>query len=142
MALFTAKAQRGWILENELSKIVIGTAIEVHRTLGGPGLLESIYESALCHELTLHGLKYEKQLAVPVKYKNTIIKEPLFIDILVENKLVIEVKATDQDNPVYQAQLLTYLRLCNLNLGLLINFGKKQVRNGILRVVNNLHEDL
>ncbi len=125
-------------MENEISYKVIGAAIEVHRTLGGPGLLESIYECSLCHELSLMGLKIQRQLLVPVKYKNTVVRDPLCIDILVENKVVVEVKATEKENPIYEVQLLTYLRLTKTKLGLLINFGQDSVKNGITRVVNGL----
>jgi GxxExxY protein len=125
-------------MEAELTRKIIGAAIEVHRTLGGPGLLESIYEEALCHELSVLGLQYQRQLAIPVKYKNIVIKDPLFLDILVENSIILEIKATDLDHSVYQAQLLTYLRLTGMKLGLLLNFGKKQLKDGVCRVVNGL----
>ena len=125
-------------MENEISHKIIGAAIEVHRTLGGPGLLESIYESSLCHELTQRGLQIKKQLLVPVTYKNTIVKDPLCLDILVENKVIIEVKATEKEHAIHQAQLLTYLRLTDMKLGLLINFGQKCVKDGVHRVVNGL----
>lgn len=125
-------------MENELSYKIIGAAIEVHQILGGPGLLESIYESALCHELTLRGLKIQRQIPVDVIYKGMKIKDPLYIDILVEDKVIIEVKATEKDNPIFQTQLLTYLRLKDIKLGLLINFGKDQVKDGICRIVNGL----
>ncbi len=114
-----AKAQR---MENEISYKIIGAAVEVHRTLGGPGLLDSIYESSLCYELQLRGLKFKQQLIVPVKYKNTIVRDPLCLDILVD----------------HQAQLLTYLRLTGLKLGLLINFGQGCIKQGVCRVVNCL----
>lgn len=123
-------------MERELSGKIIGAAIEVQRTLGGPGLLESVYEEALCHELLLKGLSVQRQLNVPVIYKGMSIKEPLYLDILVENKVIIEVKAVEKDNPLFEVQLLTYLRLTNLKLGLLINFGKTYVKNGIIRVIN------
>ena len=125
-------------MENELTKKIIGAAIETHRTLGGPGLLESIYEEALCHELSLLGLNFQRQLIVPVKYKNIVIRDPLFLDVLVESKIILEVKATELDHSIYQAQLLTYLRLTGLKLGLLLNFGKKQLKDGVCRVVNGL----
>ena len=86
-------------MENELSNKIIGAAIEVHRALGGPGLLESIYEAALCHELMLQGIKYKRQLAVPVVYKGITIRDPLFIDILVEGEVVVEVKAVEKNPP-------------------------------------------
>ena len=125
-------------MENELSYKIIGAAIEVQRTLGGPGLLEGIYESCLCQELILRGLKVQRQIPVPVTYKGEIIRAPLLIDILVEEKIIIEVKATEIDNPLYKAQLLTYLRLTGLKLGILINFGKESIKEGISRVVNGL----
>jgi len=124
--------------EDELSKKIIGACIEVHKILGGPGLLESIYESALCHELTLQGLNIKRQWPVEVKYKGISIKDPLYIDILVENKVVIEIKATENHNPIYETQVLTYLRLTGLKLGLLINFGNPYVKDGISRIVNGL----
>ena len=125
-------------MENEISHKIIGAAIEVHKTLGGPGLLESIYESSLCHELVLRGLQVQKQLIIPVKYKNMIVRDPLCLDILVENKVIVEVKATEKDHAIHQTQLLTYLRLTGLKLGLLINFGQKCVKEGVTRVVNGL----
>lgn len=124
--------------EDELSYEIIGAAIEVHRTLGGPGLLEGIYESSLCHELMLRGLQIQKQLIVPVKYKNTIVRDPLCLDLLVENKVIIEAKATERDHDIHKTQLLTYLRLTRIKLGLLINFGQPCVKDGIHRVVNGL----
>lgn len=126
------------ILENEISYKIIGAAIEAHRTLGGPGLLESIYESALCHELTLMGLTIERQKLIPVIYKGVMIREAYILDILVENKVIIEVKATEKELGIHKAQLLTYLRLTNMKLGLLINFGRDSVKEGICRVVNGL----
>jgi GxxExxY protein len=125
-------------MENEISYKVIGAAIEVHRTLGGPGLLESIYESALCQELTLNGLRIERQKSIPVVYKGITIREPYNLDILVENKVIIEVKALEKELDIHKAQLLTYLRLLNIKLGLLINFGRSSVKEGICRVVNGL----
>ncbi|MEC7839425.1 MAG: GxxExxY protein [Chlamydiota bacterium] len=122
--------------EDEVSYKVIGAAIEVHKTLGGPGLLEGIYESSLCHELVLRGLKIERQVRVPVTYKGEVVREPLVIDILVEDKIVIEVKATEKNSPIHEVQLLTYLRLTRKKLGLLINFGCNSVKEGISRVVN------
>jgi GxxExxY protein len=88
--------------EDELSHQIIGASIEVHRTLGGPGLLESIYESALCHELILRGLRIQRQRPVQVIYKGITIREPLFIDILVEDKVLVEVKATEKNHPIYE----------------------------------------
>lgn len=128
-----AKTQRpkGAKMENELSHKIIGAAIEVHKTLGGPGLLESIYEAALCHELTFHGLRYQRQKPVQVVYKGIIIRDPLYVDILVEGKVIVEIKATEKNHPVYETQVLTYLRLTEIKLGLLINFGHSHVKDGI-----------
>jgi len=123
-------------LNNSLSYKIIGAAIEVHRTLGGPGLLESIYESALCHELSLQQLHIQTQVPVDVNYKGVKIRDPLFLDILVEDKIIVEVKATEKDNPIHQVQLLTYLRLTGLRLGLVINFGSRHLKEGINRVIN------
>lgn len=137
--IFETQRHRGAkIIENELSHKIIRAAIEVHRVLGGPGLLESIYESALCHELTLRGLQIQTQLLVPVKYKNAVVTDPLCLDILLENKVIIEIKATEKEHVIHQVQLLTYLRLTGIKLGLLINFGQKCVKDGICRVVNGL----
>jgi GxxExxY protein len=123
-------------MENEISRKVIGAAIEVHKVLGGPGLLESIYEDALMYELTSVGLRCQKQVAVPVRYKDIVVRDPLFLDILVEDRVILEVKATEQDHSIFRTQLLTYLRLTNLYLGLLLNFGKMHMKDGISRVVN------
>ena len=122
--------------ENEISKEVLDAAIMVHRTLGGPGLLESVYQDALVYELKLRGLRVEKEVCVPVKYKDAIVGDPLRIDILVEGRVVVECKATEKDNPIYAVQTLTYLRLLGLHLGLLINFGKETLVAGYHRVVN------
>lgn len=122
--------------ENDISQIVLDAAITVHRTLGGPGLLESVYQDALVHELKLRGLHVDKEMYVPVRYKGVEVGDPLRIDILVEGKVVIECKATDKDNPIFAVQTLTYLRLLNLHLGLLLNFGKETLVAGFRRVVN------
>ena len=122
--------------ENEISKIVLDAAILVHRTLGGPGLLESVYQDALVYELKTRGLKVEKEVLVPVRYKDVEVGDPLRIDILVEGCVVVECKATEKDNPIYAVQTLTYLRLLGLHLGLLINFGKETLIAGYRRVVN------
>ena len=125
-------------MEDELSHQIIGASIEVHRTLGGPGLLESIYEAALCHELTLRGLRIERQKPVQVVYKGVVIRDPLFIDILVEDKVLVEIKATEKHHPIYETQVLTYLRLTGLKLGLLVNFGSPFVKDGISRIINGV----
>ena len=137
-ANWNARTQRRKKVEDEISYSVIGTAIEVHRVLGGPGLLEAVYESCLCHELVLRGLQAQRQLAVPVNYKGSAVRDPLYIDILVENKVIVEIKATEKEHPIHQVQLLTYLRLTGMKLGLLINFGQESVKRGLSRVVNGL----
>lgn len=125
-------------VEDELSHQIIGASIEVHRTLGGPGLLESIYEAGLCHELTLRGLRVHRQKPVQVVYKGVIIRDPLFIDVLVEEKVLVEVKATEKNLPIYETQVLTYLRLTGIKLGLLVNFGFPLVKDGISRIINGI----
>lgn len=122
--------------ENEITREIIGAAIEVHRTLGGPGLLESVYEEALSWEMTHRGLLVERQLQVPISYKGNPLTSPLRLDLLVEKKVIVECKATTQYNNIFEAQLLTYLRLLDLRVGLIINFGEKTVKRGIHRVVN------
>ena|SRR3974377_1385609 len=124
--------------ENEISKHIVGCALEAHRTLGGPGLLECVYEEALCWELVQRGLTVERQMVIPILYKGEQLAAPLRLDVLVEKKVVIEVKATSTYNPIFEAQALTYLRLLDLKLALVINFGEKLVRDGIHRVVNGL----
>ncbi|MDT8441561.1 MAG: GxxExxY protein [Desulfuromonadales bacterium] len=126
---------------NDLSGAIKGAAIEVHRELGGPGLLEDIYESALSCELALRGIPTKRQVAVPVLYKGHQVKHPHFIDLLVDNRVVVEVKATEKHSSIFETQLLTYLRLSNLQLGLVINFGERHVRQGIRRVVNGIDFD-
>lgn len=125
-------------MENEISHKIIGAAIEVHTILGGPGLLESVYESCLCHELILRGLHVQRQMIVPVQYKGSIVKDPLYVDVLVDGMVIVEVKSTEKIHPIYEVQLLTYLRLTGKKLGLMINFGQKYVKDSITRVVNGL----
>jgi GxxExxY protein len=124
------------VVETKLSHQIIEAAIEVHQHLGGPGLLETIYESALCHELSLRGLSSQRQMPIPVTYKSAAVREPLYLDILVENKVIIEVKASGKDYPYYHIQLSTYLRLTGFKWGLLINFGKDNLKEGIQHIVN------
>ncbi len=124
--------------ENEISNVVIGAAIEVHKELGGPGLLEHIYEEALCRELILKKLSVDRQKVVPVQYKGTLLGKNLILDVLVNEKVVVEIKATERHNSIYEAQLLTYLRVANKKLGLILNFGEQNVARGVKRVVNKL----
>ena len=124
--------------ENEISKVIVDASIEVHRELGGPGLLESVYEEALVDELTRRGLMVERQLQVPIRYKGKTLATPLRLDLKVNGIALIDNKAVTEWNPIFEAQMLTYLRLTGLKLGLVINFGEKYVKNGIHRVVNGL----
>ena len=124
--------------ENEISKHIVECAIEVHRTLGGPGLLEDVYEEALAWELTQRGLRVERQVITPIVYKGKTLATPLRLDMLVEGLVIVENKATTAYSPIFEAQALTYLRLRNLKLALVINFGEKYVKDGIHRVVNGL----
>jgi GxxExxY protein len=124
--------------ENEISKIIVDTAIEVHRTLGGPGLLESIYQEAEAWELLKCGLQVEREKIIPIVYKGQTLGSPLRLDLLVNQKVIVECKATANYNPIFETQVLTYLRLTGLKLGLVINFGERLVKNGIHRVVNGL----
>jgi GxxExxY protein len=124
--------------ENEISKVVVEAAIEVHRTLGGPGLLESVYEEALAYELELRGLTVERQRVVPVVYKGKRLATQLRVDLIVVGRVVVECKAVSTYNRVFEAQVLTCLRQLDLKLGLVINFGERLVSNGIHRAVNGL----
>ena len=110
----------------------------MHRTLGGPGLLESVYEEALVWELQQRGLEIRRQVSLPIPYKGHMLAPPLRIDLIVAGLVIVECKATSQYNTLFEAQTLTYLRLSGLKLGLVINFGERLVKNGIHRVVNGL----
>ena len=123
--------------ENELSRIVFDCALKVHQSLG-PGLLESAYEECLFYELRKIGLRVEKQKPLPLIYEEVKLDVGYRIDIIVENKLIIEIKSVEALNDVHFAQLLTYLKLTNCKLGLLINFNVSLIKNGVKRVVNNL----
>ncbi|MCY2985544.1 MAG: GxxExxY protein [Planctomycetota bacterium] len=124
--------------ENEISKWILNASIEVHRTLGGPGLLESVYEEALAWELSHAGLVVRRQLEVPIHYKDQLLATSLRLDLLVQDLVIVECKATSRYNDVFEAQVLTYLRLMKLKLGLVINFGERFVKDGFHRVVNGL----
>lgn len=123
--------------ENDISSHIIGAAIEVHKFLG-PGLLESSYETCLLFELQQKGLNAKSQVPLPVVYKGLLLEAGYRIDILVEEKVIIEVKAVDKLAEIHTAQILTYLKLTNLKLGLLINFNSVKVIDGLKRVVNQL----
>ena len=125
------------ITENELSKIVFNCALKVHQNLG-PGLLESAYEECLFYELMKKGLDIQKQKALPLVYEEVKLDIGYRIDIIIENKLILEIKSVEALNDIHFAQLLTYLKLTNCKLGMLINFNVLLIKNGIKRVVNNL----
>ncbi|HEX8522236.1 MAG TPA: GxxExxY protein [Tepidisphaeraceae bacterium] len=122
------------LIHEELTENIIGACIEVHRELG-PGLLESAYETCLRHELRLRGLSVKTQVKLPVKYKGIELDCGYVLDLIVEGIVLLELKAVEKIHPVHEAQLLTYLRLSGLKVGLLINFNSPVIRNSILRRV-------
>jgi GxxExxY protein len=122
---------------NELTEKIIGAAIEVHRTLG-PGLMESAYAECLCRELSLQGIPFEREKALPVEYKGVKLDCGYKLDLLVAGSVVVELKAVEELLPIHEAQLLTYLRLGGWKVGLLINFNVPILTKGVKRMVNNL----
>ena len=118
---------------NALTEQIIGCAFEVHQELG-PGLLESVYEKALCMEFVAAGLEFKRQVGVPLYYKGELLSEHR-PDLIVGDRVVVEVKSIDRFNPVHTAQVLTYLRLCRIRVGLLLNFNSAFMRDGIRRVM-------
>lgn len=124
---------------NEITERIIGACIEIHRQLG-PGLLESAYEECLCHELALAGLKFERQKPLPVSYKGVKLDCGYRLDLLVEGQVIVELKTVDEIQPIHEAQLLTYLKLSGVNVGLLINFNVPVLKHGVNRIVNNFQE--
>ncbi len=123
---------------NRISGAIVDAAIEVHRVLGGPGLLESVYEEALAEELTLRGYLVERQQQVPIVYKGRVLGTPLRLDLRVNRLVIVDPKAVIEYNKIFDAQMLTYLRLSGLKLGLVINFGERLVKDGVHRIVNDL----
>ena len=123
--------------EDDLSKTIVNCSYKIHTTLG-PGLLESVYEAALCYELIKEGLEVKQQCPMPVSYGNVRLEIGFRADIIVEDVVIIEIKAVEETGPVHFKQLLTYLKVTNIKLGLLINFNKARIKDGIHRVVNNL----
>jgi GxxExxY protein len=120
---------------NVLTEAVIGAAIEVHRELG-PGLLESLYEEAFCIELGRRGLPFRRQVPVPVVYKEQVLQGTLRLDLVIAEIIILELKAVDALLPIHEAQLLSYLKLTNLPVGLLINFHSPRLKDGIKRLAN------
>lgn len=123
--------------ENELSKIVFESGLKIHKKLG-PGLFEHVYEECLFYELTKAGLVIEKQKLLPIVYEELKIENAFRLDMIIENKLILEIKTVDYINPTHKAQLLTYLKMTNCKLGLLLNFQSDVFKNGVTRIVNFL----
>ncbi len=125
--------------ENEIGTIVVDAAIHVHRALG-PGLLESVYETVLAHELEKRGLEVKRQVIVPIAYEGITFDEGFRADIIVNDKVVLELKSVERITPAHKKQIQTYLRLTGCKLGYLLNFGEALMKDGITRAVNNLEE--
>jgi len=127
------------VTENEIAKHIVDAAFRIHTSLG-PGLLESVYEAVMAQELTQRGLHTERQQAFPVVWQNVHLETGFRVDLMVENKVIVEIKSVEAIAPVHKKQLLTYLRLANKRLGILINFDVDLIKDGIARVVNGLAE--
>lgn len=125
---------------NEVARIVVDVAVKIHMALG-PGLLESVYTQILAHELRKRGLSVQREVSVPIRWDGEVIDAPLRIDLLVEGVLIVEVKSVEQTQPVHKKQVLTYLRLTNARLGLLLNFGTAYMRDGIFRIANGAEDE-
>jgi GxxExxY protein len=125
--------------ENEIAKMIVNAAHKIHTTLG-PGLLESVYEVVLAHELKKLGLNVSRQQSIPITYEDLKFEEGFRADIIVEDKVIIELKSVEEIAKVHQKQLLTYLRLADKRLGLLINFGSALIKDGLFRIVNKLED--
>ena len=125
--------------ENEISGIILDAAITVHRKLG-PGLLESVYERVLEYELKRRGLVVERQKSIAIEYEDLVIEDSFRADLVVEDKVIVELKSVERIEKVHKKQVLTYIRLADMRLGLLINFGAPLLKDGIFRIVNGLEE--
>jgi GxxExxY protein len=125
--------------ENEIGTIIVDAAVEVHRVLG-PGLLESVYEAALAYELLMRGLRVERQVPVPIKFKGVKFDEGFKADLFVEDRVIVELKSAERIAPNHRKQIQTYIRLAERKLGYLLNFGEVLMKNGIVRAVNGLTE--
>ena len=125
--------------ENQIAKEIVDAAYKIHTTLG-PGLLESVYEAVMVHDLKNRNLNVERQKPIPVVYEDVRLDEGFRADLLVEDKVIVELKSVETIAPVHKKQLLTYLRLADKRLGLLVNFGVAKIKDGITRVVNGLPE--
>jgi GxxExxY protein len=125
--------------EDEIGKQVVDVAVQIHQEVG-PGLLESVYEVILAHELRRRGLRVERRVSIPIEYQGLKFDEGFRADLLVENKVIVELKCVEKVNNAHKKQLLTYLRLTDKRLGYLLNFGEALMKHGITRTVNRLHE--
>jgi len=123
--------------ENELSRIIVDRSLKIHRALG-PGLLESVYEKILFYEMTNSNIKCKRQVDIPVFYENIKMDIGFKADLIIEDKVIIELKSVEKILPVHKKQVLTYLKITGMKLGLLINFNVELIKNGITRIVNNL----
>ncbi len=126
--------------ENEIAKEIVDAAYKIHKILG-PGLLESVYETVLAYELEKRGLQVKRQVPIKIRFEDIVFDEGFRADLLVEDKVITELKSVEKIRPVYKKQLLTHLRLSNRKLGLLINFNEELIKNGITRIVNGLEEE-
>lgn len=127
-------AKEHLIILNKLSERIIGCAISVHRTLG-PGLLESVYKEAFCIELEYLGISYKAEVPVSIHYRNEILKNKLRMDLVIENKIIVELKSVGKLIDVHKAQLISYMKLSKINLGLLLNFNRVLLKDGIFRML-------
>ena len=134
MTIIRFVVQRNFMEFDELSGKIIGCAIEVHKNLG-PGLLESAYERCLSYELIAAGLRHDMQKELPIDYKGLKLDTGYRIDLIVENEVIVELKSVDKVLPIHEAQLLTYMKLAGIKVGLLINFNVKKLKEGIRRFV-------
>lgn len=127
------------LLENKIARQIVDAALHVHKTLG-PGLLESVYKAVLSYELKKRGFSVEQQVSIPVAYESVEIETGFRADLIIEDKIIIELKSVDKIHDVHKKQLLTYLKISNKQLGFLINFNELLLKNGITRIVNGLPE--
>jgi len=123
--------------ENELAKIVVDLCLKIHKLLG-PGLLESVYEEALAYELKKLGIPFERQIGIPVLYENIKMDLGFRADLVIDNKLIVELKSIENILPVHKKQVVTYLKLTKMKLGLLVNFNVELIKDGIIRIANGL----
>ncbi len=128
------------MIENEITKIIIDSAHKIHTKLG-PGLLESVYQAVLIYELKERGLQVESEVPIPIQYQTIHLEVGFRADIIVENKVIVELKSVEKLSEIHKKQLLTYLRIADIRVGLLLNFGAPLIKEGIVRIVNGYVED-